>query len=92
MSIDTQLVDTLRTDDQLEDFIKMVDEGVNLLKEVDELNEKKRVLASQAKDMFPVSTKDFNNLVKYAYKESQLQEDLQYLGSIEGILVGLSEE
>lgn len=92
MSIDTQLVDTLRNDNMLVDFVKMVQEGVNLLKDLDDLNEKRRVLSSQAKELFPVTSKDFNNLVKYSYNESQLHEDLQYLSNVEGVLTGITEE
>lgn len=92
MSIDTQLVDTLRNDNMLSDFTKMVQEGVDLLKELDDLNEKRRVLSSQAKDLFPVTSKDFNSLVKYSYNESQLHEDLQYLANVEGVLAGITEE
>lgn len=92
MSIDTQLVDTLRNDNMLSDFIEMVREGVVLLKELDDLNEKRRVLSSQAKELFPVTSKDFNNLVKYSYNESQLHEDLQYLANVEGVLTGITED
>ena len=69
----------------------LVERGVNVKRETAILKERIASIASQAKELYGVSKRDFNALVKYSF-EKDIGEDIEELQAIQAKLSSLGND
>lgn len=88
MSIELEII--LNNKESFKQVQESVKRGIEILKSIDNRKEDLKTIAQDLKEKFDMAPKDFNAIVKHAYKNG-IDEELEFLSTIDFALSKLKD-